>query len=165
MAAAAAGQTREEMAYIRSAANHFGVAEGEAVFLAGGGVRPAEIPVLLRVAQGAGISAEAILSLRRDGMSWADLLRRYAMHSGQLYVELDQIPSEGSLGEAYEAFAARPRSSWQVIRLPDDQVVALVALDFMSEYLELPPEEVAAALATALSPVEAYRALLTRHSA
>jgi hypothetical protein len=162
---AVSGQTREERAFMRSAANHFGVAEGEVAFLAQGGATPDEIPVVLHLARSAGVSAEAILSLRRGGAEWTDLLRRYGMHVGLLYVELREVPSEGALGRAYEAFAARSRSSWQVIRLPDDQVVALVALDFLSEYLDIPPDEVAAELATSLSPVEAYRALLSPGSA
>lgn len=158
-------QTREERAFLRSAANHFGVAEGEVAFLAQGGVSPDEIPVVLHLARGAGVSAEAILALRRGGQSWSELLRRYGMHTGQLYVRLEVVPTSGAVGRAYQEFAARPRASWEIIRLPDDQMVALVALNFLHVYLDLPPERVAAALAEAATPVEAYRVLLSRRSA
>lgn len=164
-AGSAEAQTREEQAFLRSAANHFGFAEREVAFLAQGGASPDEIPVVLHLAREAGVSAEAILALRRGGHSWTDLLRRYGMHAGQLYVDLETVPREGALGRAYEAFAGRPRASWEVIRLPDDQIVALVALGFLTRYLQMSPERVAAALAGSLSPVEAYRTLLGRRSA
>lgn len=164
-AGASEAQTREEQAFLRSAANHFGFAEREVAFLAQGEASPDEIPVVLHLARQAGVSAEAILALRRGGLSWTDLLRRYGMHAGQLHVDLETVPREGALGRAYETFAGRPRSSWEVIRLADDQVVALVALSFLSRYLQISPEQVAVALAGSLSPVEAYRALLGRRSA
>lgn len=161
-AAAAAGQTREEQAFLRSAANHFGLAEGEVAVLSQGGADPGEIPVVLYIATRAGVSAEAILALRRAGRSWSDLLRRYGMHAGQLHVVLDPIPGEGPLGVAYAAFGERPREAWTVISLPDAALVALVNLHFLVEYLELSPERVAQALTRAGSPVEAYRDLLSR---
>lgn len=160
----AAGQSREEQAYLRSAANHFGVAEGEVRVLSQGGAATEEIPVVLYIATGAGVSAEAILALRRDGRSWSEMLRRYGMHAGQLHVVLDPVPAAGPLASAYAAFAERPRSAWHVITLPDQAVVALVNLSFLSEYLELSPDRVAQALTDARSPVEAYRALLSRRA-
>jgi len=161
-AAAAAGQTREERAYLRSAANHFGMGEGEVAVLSEGGAAPGEIPVVLHIATRAGVSAEAILALRRSGRSWNDLLRRYGMHAGQLHVVLDPVPREGPLAAAYAAFADRPREAWAVINLPDEAVVALVNLHFLVEYLDLSPDRVAEALTRASSPVEAYRELLSR---
>lgn len=161
-AGAAAGQSREEQAYLRSAANHFHVGEGEVGVLSEGGAALEEIPVVLYVATRAGVSAEAILALRRSGRSWSDLMRRYGLHAGQLHLILDVVPTEGALGVAYAAFAERPRNAWSVIALPDDAVVALVNLHFLVEYLELPPDRVAQALAQAGSPVAAYRMLLSR---
>ncbi|HSG50025.1 MAG TPA: hypothetical protein VLA43_19530 [Longimicrobiales bacterium] len=161
-AGALAGQSREEQAYLRSAANHFHMGEGEVVVLSEGGAAPEEIPVVLYIATRAGVSAEAILALRRSGRSWSDLLRRYGLHAGQLHLILDAVPSEGPLRLAYAAFAERPRNAWSVITLPDDALVALVNLNFLVEYLELPPDRVAQALAQADSPVAAYRALLSR---
>lgn len=161
-AGAAAAQSREEQAYLRSAANHFHMGEGEVVVLSEGGAALEEIPVVLYIATQAGVSAEAILALRRSGRSWSDLLRRYGMHAGQLYVILDANPTEGALGVAYAAFAERPRNAWSVITLPDEALVALVNLNFLVEYLELPPDRVAQALAQAASPIAAYRALMSR---
>lgn len=156
------GQSREERAFLRSAATHFGVAEGEVAVLAQGGASTQEIPVVLRIATGAGVSAEAVLALRRDGRSWSDLIRRYGIHAGQLHVPLQAAPETGPLAPAYTAFAERPRSSWSVISLSDEAVVALVNLRFMLEYLELPPDRVAQALTRAGNAVEAYRELLSR---
>ena len=155
------GQTREERAYLRSAAGHFGVGGGEVVVLAQGGAGTAEIPVVLHIATGAGVSAEAVLALRRDGRSWSELLRRYGMHAGQLHVRLEAPPNTGPLASAYAAFGERPRASWPVISLSDEAVVALINLRFMAEYLDLSPDRVAQALTRAGDPVEAYRELLT----
>lgn len=158
----ALGQTREERAYLRSAASHFDVGEGEVAFLAQGGASIQEIPVVLHIATGAGVSAEAVLALRRDGRSWSDLLRRYGMHAGQLHVRLETAPETGPLAPAYTAFAERPRSSWAVISLSDEALVALVNLRFMVEYLELTPERVAQAITRTGNAVEAYRELMSR---
>ena len=49
-----------------------------------------------------------------------------------------------------------------MIRLTDDAVIALVNLRFLTEYLDLPPERVAAAISEEASVVEAYRRLLGR---
>jgi hypothetical protein len=154
------GQSREERAYLRSAAGHFGVGGGEVVVLAQGGASTAEIPVVLHIANGAGVSAEAVLALRRDGRSWSELLRRYGMHAGQLHVRLEGSPETGPLASAYAAFAERPRTSWSVISLSDEAVVSLVNLRFMAEYLELSPDRVAQALTRNRDPVDAYRELL-----
>lgn len=157
----AEAQSREEQAFLRSAATHFRVEEGEVAVLArGSGATPEEIPLVLHIATGAGVSAEAILALRRSGRSWSELLRRYGMHAGQLHVPLESDPVEGPLAEAYREFAARPRNSWPVISLSDQALVSLVNLHFLTEYLDVPPERVARALTEARSPVQAYRTLL-----
>lgn len=157
-----AAQTREERAYLRSAATHFGSDEGEVAVLARGDVAPEEIPVVLLVSTRAGVSAEAILALRRTGRSWSEILRRYGLHAGQLHVSLEQVPSDGPVADAYAEYEGRSRDTWSVIRLPDGAVVTLVNLRFLSEYLDLAPDRVAAALSAEATVVEAYRRLLSR---
>lgn len=163
-AAGVEGQTREERAYLRSAANHFRMGEGEVVVLSQGSASLPEIPVVLHIATRAGVSAEAVLALRRDGRSWSELMRRYGLHAGQLHVALEAAPETGPLAPAYTAFSERPRSAWSVITLADESLVALVNLNFLADYLELPPDRVADALTRAANPVDAYRELLTRRS-
>lgn len=156
------GQTREERAFLRSVASHYATDEAEVTMLARGEVAPEEIPVVLLVSTRAGISAEAILALRRTGRSWGEILRRYGMHAGQLHVALGVVPPEGRVADAYGRFEGRPREAWSVVGLSDVDVVTLVNLRFLSEYLDLSPERVAAALNAAPSVVEAYRGLLSR---
>lgn len=160
--AAAASQERsaEVRAYLRSVAAHYEQDPAEVRVLVQGARSPAELPVALLVSRRAGISAEAVLALRRSGRSWADILVTYGLDAGAIHVPLREPPTRGALGEAYAAYGRRDRPAWPVIRLSDDAVVHLVHLGFLSRYLELPADRVAAALVESGSPVEAYRDLL-----
>ncbi|MDT8341997.1 MAG: hypothetical protein RQ751_10835 [Longimicrobiales bacterium] len=160
---AAVAQSRMEQAFLHAAAAHFGVAEGEVLMLARGAVSVGEIPVVLHLAQRAGVSAEAILALRRAGRSWSDLIRQYRMHAGQLHVPLEPVPAAGPLAPAYAAYASRPRDAWAVIVLPDEALVALVNLRFLMDYLDQTPDRVALALTETGDAVAAYGRLLGRN--
>ena len=151
---------QDEAAYLRSAAIHYEYPPGEVAMLAEAGGPPEELPVALLIARNAGVSASAVLALRRSGRAWADLLVRYGLHAGRLHVPLDPPPTEGPGGEAYQAFASRDRSSWRVIRLSDEAVVYLVNLDFLYHHLELPPQRVAETLTREGSPIRAHHVLL-----
>jgi hypothetical protein len=149
-----------DAAYLRSVAIHYGQTAGEVAILAEGRVPADEIPVALTIARHAGVSAEAVLALHRNGRDWADLLVRYGLHAGRLHVPLQRPPTEGPGGEAYAAFAERDPSGWRVIRLSDESVVYLVNLRFLSEHLELPPQRVADVLTAEGSAVAAHGVLL-----
>lgn len=153
-----AGQ--EDAAYLRSVAIHYGQTAGEVAILAEGRVPAEEIPVALTIARHAGVSAEAVLALHRNGRDWADLLVRYGLHAGRLHVPLQRPPAEGPGAEAYTAFADRDPSGWRVIRLSDESVVFLVNLGFLSEHLELPAQRVADVLTAEGSAVAAHGVLL-----
>ena len=156
----AVGAQQDEAAYLRSAAIHFDYTPGEVAILAESGGPPEEVPVALLIARNAGVSASAVLALRRGGRAWADLLVRYGLHAGRLHVPLDSPPTEGPGGEAYGAYASRDRSSWRVIRLSDDAVIYLVNLDFLHHHLELPAQRVADTLGREGSPIRAHHVLL-----
>lgn len=128
--------------------------------LAEGDVPAEEVPVALLIARNSGVSASAVLALRRGGRAWADLLVRYGLHAGRLYVPLDLPPTEGVGAEAYRAYESRDRGSWRVIRLPDEAVVYLVNLDFLSHHLELPAQRVAEVMTREGSSIRAHHALL-----
>ena len=155
-------QSREQRAYLRSAAVHFDIAPGEVGFLSESVPSVGEIPVVLLAATRAGVSAEAILAMRRQGLAWGELLPRYGIDAGSLFVPLEAVPREGALGMAYDSYAGRAQETWRVLNLPDDAIVALVNLAFLAEYLDLPPGRVAQVLAASDSPVAAYRDLLRR---
>lgn len=150
----------DEVAYLRSAAIHFDYTPGEVAMLAEDGVSADELPVALLIARSSGVSASAVLALRRSGRAWADLLVRYGLHAGRLYIPLESPPAEGAGADAYEAFASREPRSWRVIRLPDEAVVYLVNLDFLSHHLEVPPDQVAQVLTREGSSVQAHHHLL-----
>ena len=128
--------------------------------LAEGGVPAAELPVALLISRNAGVSASAVLALRRGGRAWADLLVRYGLHAGRLHIPLDSPPTQGAGAQAYQAYEARDPGSWRVIRLPDEAVVYLVNLDFLSHHLELSPQRVADAMTREGSPIRAHHVLL-----
>lgn len=128
--------------------------------LAQGDVPADELPVALLIARSSGVSASAVLALRRGGRAWADLLVRYGLHAGRLHVPLDSPPTQGAGGEAYQAYASREPRSWRVIRLPDEAVVYLVNLDFLSRHLEISPDRVAEVLTREGSSVRAHHHLL-----
>ncbi|MEJ2540075.1 MAG: hypothetical protein P8188_08915 [Gemmatimonadota bacterium] len=151
---------QQESAYLRSVAIHFGYTAGEVMMLAEWDVPVAEVPVALTVARDAGVSAAAVMALRQNGRAWADLLVRYGLHAGRLYVPLDEPPTEGAGGDAYAAYASRDPGAWRVIRLTDESIVYLVNLEFLSDHLELPPQAVADVLTAEGSPVRAHHRLL-----
>lgn len=153
-------RTAEVRAYLRSVAAYFEQDPAEVGVLVQGARVPSELPVALFVSGRAGISAEAVLALRRSGRSWSDILVTYGLNAGVIHVPLREPPTGGALGEAYAEYAERDRRTWSVIRLSDAAVVQLIHLRFLSGYLELPPDRVAAALAESGSPVDAYRGLL-----
>ena len=151
---------QDEAAYLRSAALHYDSTPGEVAMLAEGGVHPEELPVALLISRSSGVSASAVVALRRGGRAWADLLVRYGLHAGRLYIPLDPPPEEGPGAQAYQAYESRDRDSWRVIRLPDEAVVYLVNLDFLSHHLELPAQDVAGAMTREGSPIRAHHVLL-----
>jgi hypothetical protein len=159
--AAAWSQNPELRSYLRSVSSWHGVDPTEVEYLLEGALSPEEIPVALWVSRRSGVSAEAVLALRRAGTPWADLLARYGLQPGQLHVGLPSAPGgEGGLAAAYTLYGARPRNAWRAIELPDEAVVQLVNLRFLAASLELPPARVAEALVRSGSAVQAHRMLL-----
>lgn len=153
-------RSAEVRAYLRSVAAYYEQDPTEIRLLAEGARGPEELPVALLISRRAGISAEAVLTLRRSGRGWSDILVTYGLDAGSIHVNLGDPPEQGALGTAYTAYASRERDAWPVIRLSDSAVVQLVNLRFLTGYLELPPGRVARALWEAESPVRAYRDLL-----
>jgi len=157
---AAVAAQQDEAAFLRSAAIHYDYTPGEVAMLAEGGVPAEELPVALLISRNAGVSASAVLALRRAGRAWADLLVRYGLHAGRLHTPLASPPTEGAGALAYQAYESRDQGSWRVIRLPDEAVVYLVNLDFLFHHLELPAQQVADAMTREGSPIRAHHVLL-----
>lgn len=146
-------------AYMDAVSEHFGVARSEVGILAGWGIDPDEIPVVLTLASAAGVSTDAVLALRRTGRSWTELSTRYSFSAARLYVPLPENGSLGPLARIYEQFRSRPSTAWSAIEVQDAEMVSLVNLRFLSEYLRVPPAEVLDQLVRSGSGVAALAAL------
>jgi hypothetical protein len=132
--------------YLQAISEHYHVSLDEVRVLAGWGRPVPEIPVVLFLAGQGGVSPDAVMALRNAGRGWSAIATRWQLHAGQFHVALDPSVDAGPLAGVYEQFRARPGSAWPSIELSDQDVVALVHLRFLSEYLSVPPARVLAAL-------------------
>jgi hypothetical protein len=146
--------------YFRMVGSYFRIAQSEVAILSDWDLPPDEIPVVLFIAQGAGVSPEALVALRRSGRSWVELADRYAIGARVLYLPLREGASAGALAAAYDAFRATPVGEWPSIRLAESDIVALVNIRVLSEALGVPVEEVFRQTSRASSFVELYELLV-----
>ena len=135
-----------DQAYLQAVSEHYHVSLDEVRVLAGWGRPVSEIPVVLFLAGQGGVSPDAVMALRNAGRGWVAISSRWQVHAGQFHVALDPSADAGPLAGVYEQFRARPASAWPSIELADSDVMALVHLRFLSEYLGVPPARVLAAL-------------------
>lgn len=156
LGAPAAGQ---ESAYLDAVAEHFDTARDEVGILSGWGIPAGEIPVVLFVARTAGVSPDAVMALRRGGRSWGELAQRYGVTAARLHVPLAADADAGVLSRIYGEYRGRPSTAWVSLEVRDDEVVHLVNLRFLSDYLGRPPAEVLGALSAAGSPAAAFARL------
>ena len=126
-----------EASFLRAVAAHFGTPQGEVAVLAQWGLDMAEIPVVLFVADRAGVSPDLVVSQRRRGEGWMTIAGGYSVHAGDFHVPIAGDP--GSLAPAYERFAARAAAEWHEVTLSDAEVVTLVNVRFLSRQLGLQP--------------------------
>jgi len=139
--AAAQGGDKSE-AYFRAVAEFFQLPRSEVSILSDWHLPAEEIPVILFIARRAGVSAEALVALRRSGQGWQALSRRYRIDASHLYVPLPESASAGRLQGAYTSYRATPPSSWSSVTLADREILDLVNLRLLAQVLRLPPETV-----------------------
>ena len=148
-----------ERAYFRAVASFFDMPPAEVAILADWEIAPDDIPPILFVAAHAGVSPEALVALRRTGVGWGELLRRYRIGAPALHVPVrDHVPT-GALGSAYEMYRRTPVGDWSSIRLGDSDVVALVNVRVIAQALGLSAEEVIRHTGSASSYVELFAQL------
>lgn len=119
-------------AYHATISRAFPVSSDEVAILAEWPLRPDEIPVVLFVAGNAGVSRDAVASLRSSGRTWASILRTYSVDPGALRVSFPLGTILGPLEETYRTFLETPRASWASIDLSDGAVVALVNIRILA---------------------------------
>lgn len=158
-AAAPAALTAQSDPYLTAVAEHFSVPASEVLILSQSRIVKAEIPVVLFVSARAGASPDALLALRRAGRAWAEIASRYGLHAGNFHVDIGGAAPGGALAAAYEAYGSRDRAGWPAISLSDEAIIALVHVRFLSEYLEIPVDQVADVVARVGSGEAALRSL------
>ena len=129
-------------AYQATVGQAFSVSADEVGILAEWRLRPDEIVVVLFVARSAGVSPDAVASLRRSGRPWATILQTYSVGASALWLSLPVGANLGPLEATYRMFSATPRNSWTSIALPDQTVIALVNLRVLSRGLGVPVSRV-----------------------
>jgi hypothetical protein len=125
------GQTAID-AYHVTVGQAFPVSSDEVGILAEWRVRPDEIVVVLFVAGNAGVSPDAVASLRSSGARWASILRTYSISASALWVPFPEGTMLGPLEETYRTFSETPRASWASIYLSDEAVIALVNIRILA---------------------------------
>lgn len=160
--AAASEEAPAQEAYFRAVAEYFSLPAEEVFILGEWRISPEEVPVVLYLSRRAGVSADAVMALRRGGASWSALTERYGLGSDIYHVPLREGVDAGSLGRAYGLFRGRPSSEWRGIPLQDAEIVSLVNLRVLSGALDLEPERVLAVRDRTGSYVRALEELVRR---
>ena len=145
--------------YFRAVSEHFGVSLEEVRILGEWRLSSDEIPVVLFMAARAGVSPDAIATLRGDGQAWDNVARKFDVESGDFHVALPAGAALGRLARAYQEFASRPRGAWNAIHLRDQEIIALVNIHFLSVLLRVSPERVLEAAESSNTFAAAHRAL------
>ncbi len=143
-AAQATGQSVLEV-YFRAVAEYFELPPSEVSILGQWRLPAEEIPVVLFVADRAGVSPEAVVALRTSGRGWGELARRYRLDAAQFHVPIPESAAAGVLEGAYRSYRSLPATRWREITLGDEEIVGLVNLRLLSETLRRAPAAVLAA--------------------
>ena len=147
-------------AYFRAVGEHFDVSEEEVAIIGEWELVPDEVPVVLFLAQRAGVSPDALIGLRRRGRLWREVASRYGLHPQAFHLPLPQGADLGALTRAYGEFQRLPTREWSQILLDDQEVIALVNLRVLSEHTGVPPQRVLLRFGEAGSFMAAYPLLL-----
>ena len=126
-------------AYFRALADHFQVPPAEVTILGDWELESDEVPVVLFLAEKAGVSPDVLIGLRRSGRPWQDVAKRFGLGVQSFYVPLPAGEPLGHLGRAYAEFRGRSASDWDQITLDDPEIVSLVNLRVLSEQVGGPP--------------------------
>jgi hypothetical protein len=154
------GESGVREAFFRAVGEHFGVEVEEVGIIGEWDLAPDEVPVVLFLAQKAGVSPDALIGLRRGGRLWQEVAGRFGIEPRDFHLPLPGGVGLGPLAAAYEQFRGTPPQEWSGIRLEDGDVVALVNLRVLSEQTGVPPLTVLTLYTEAGSFMAAYSLLL-----
>jgi len=120
-------------AYFRAVGEHFGVPLREVTLISEGELHPDEVPVVVFMAERAGVSPDALVAFRRRGRPWREVARRFGLNAQAFHLNLPDKAELGSLSRAYGEFRDRPVADWGGIRLEDEDIISLVNLRVLME--------------------------------
>ncbi len=129
-------------AYYRAVAEFFQLPRSEISILSDWHLPAQEIPVVLFIARRAGVSAEALVALRRSGQGWQSMAGRYRVDASHMYVPLPEGAPAGRLEGAYGRYRSTPPGSWSSVTLGDQEILDLVNLRLLAQVLHMAPETV-----------------------
>jgi hypothetical protein len=161
-ALAQGGDLAVQEAYFRAVGEHFAVPLQEVTIISGWDLSPDEVPVVLFLAQRAGVSPDALIGARRGGKRWREVAGRFGIDARAFHLPLPADADLGALSRVYGEFRARPAGEWSQILLEDLDVVMLVNLRALSEQTGASPERIIRAREEAGSFLACYPLLIRR---
>ena len=135
------GGNPDQSTFLRAVGEHYGIAQSEVAVLSRWKLTAGEIPVVLFLAERAGVSPDVVVAQRRRGENWTAIAAAYSVHAGDFHVRIDG--PTGVLAAAYDRFSGRAASEWREISLTDDEVVGFVNVRFLSRFLSVSTSRVA----------------------
>ena len=126
-------------AYFGAVAEHFEVPKGEVAIVGDWELDIDEVPVVFFLSRSAGVSPDALIGLRRSGLTWREVAFRFGLGVRSFHISLPEDVPLGSLTRAFGEFRGRPYREWDQIQLDDAEIISLVNLRVLSEQLAVEP--------------------------
>jgi len=115
---------------------YFRVPEDQILMMSERGMSPNEVTLALFVANRARVSPSQVLDMRRDGMSWNNIMRRLRLSPEMFYVPVDNYSGP------YESIYRHPRNQWDQMSFSDDDYVNLANLKYLTDNYGYEPSRV-----------------------
>jgi uncharacterized membrane protein YgcG len=127
--------------FFLAASTHFKVPGTTVGLCVKKGIRDEEFPVVCYLATRARVKPEALVKLRLEGKSWAQITIGLGLGAEIYHVPI-KVAARPPYGNAYGHFKKCPRNAWNKLVLPDADIINLVNLRFASAHYGLAPEKV-----------------------
>jgi hypothetical protein len=123
--------TDKEDAYFADIAAHFQDSTAVLQEILAEEIDPEDLPVCFVVARETNSSAQQIAQLRKQGDSWADIMRTKGMSPRAFYFIVAVDFDSKTYSPLFAKYTTVPQSEWPDIVLSDEDVVNLVNLKFI----------------------------------
>jgi len=148
--------------YYRAVGEHFDVGRDEVRIISAWNLEPEDVSVVFFLANGAGISADAVAAERSRGGSWSGLMRRFGIHVSTIHISFQEDSVLGGLTSLYARMGRTPRSGWDRLDLTDGEVAALINIRMWSSALDVAPAAIVQAFEASGSFIAVQRFLVGR---